>query len=148
MSLGLQATKRRISSVNNTKKITNAMKLVATSKLRIWKNKLGGTSVYASTLHHLMGVLSLCVGKENLKAVYPYDETVDSTLYIIITSSLGRCGGYNYGVYKLAQKQIDKSRQIKISKIREAGKTRWNLTQIRFRKSYHTDIPFYWSIRS
>ena len=110
MSLGLQATKRRISSVNNTKKITNAMKLVATSKLRIWKNKLGGTSVYASTLHHLMGVLSLCVGKENLKAVYPYDETVDSTLYIIITSSLGLCGGYNYGVYKLAQKQIDKSK--------------------------------------
>ena len=86
------------------------MKLVATSKLRIWKNKLGGTSVYASTLHHLMGVLSLCVGKENLKAVYPYDETVDSTLYIIITSSLGLCGGYNYGVYKLAQKQIDKSK--------------------------------------
>lgn len=110
MSLGLQATKRRISSVNNTKKITNAMKLVATSKLRIWKNKLGGTSVYASTLHHLMGVLSLCIGKENLKAVYPYDETVDSTLYIIITSSLGLCGGYNYGVYKLAQKQIDKSK--------------------------------------
>ena len=110
MSLGLQATKRRISSVNNTKKITNAMKLVATSKLRIWKNKLGGTSVYASTLHHLMGVLSLCVGKDNLKAVYPYDETVDSTLYIIITSSLGLCGGYNYGVYKLAQKQIDKSK--------------------------------------
>lgn len=110
MSLGLQATKRRISSVNNTKKITNAMKLVATSKLRIWKNKLGGTSVYASTLHHLMGVLSLCVGKENLKSVYPYDETVDSTLYIIITSSLGLCGGYNYGVYKLAQKQIDKSK--------------------------------------
>ena len=110
MSLGLQATKRRISSVNNTKKITNAMKLVATSKLRVWKNKLGGTNIYASTLHHLMGVLSLCIEKDKLKAIYPYDETVDSTLYIVITSSLGLCGGYNYGIYKIAQKEIDKNK--------------------------------------
>ena len=34
MASGLQATKRRINSVNSTKKITNAMKLVATAKLK------------------------------------------------------------------------------------------------------------------
>ena len=38
MSLGLQATKRRIVSVNSTKKITKAMQLVATAKLKSMKN--------------------------------------------------------------------------------------------------------------
>lgn len=115
MSLGLQATKRRINSVNNTKKITNAMKLVATSKLRLWKNKLCGTDIYASSLHHLMGVLSLSVDKEKLKELYPFDDMVDSTLFIVISSSLGLCGGYNYGVYKLADKEINKDKDIVLS---------------------------------
>ena len=40
MPVGLQATKRRIRSVSSTKKITKAMELVATSKLKTTKNEL------------------------------------------------------------------------------------------------------------
>ncbi len=114
MSLGLQATKRRISSVNNTKKITNAMKLVATSKLRVWKNKLSGNSVYADSLHHLMGVLCFSLDNEDFKRIFKLDSTNNKVAYIVITSSLGLCGGYNYNIFKMANKNIDKENDIVI----------------------------------
>jgi F-type H+-transporting ATPase subunit gamma len=114
MSLGLQATKRRISSVNNTKKITNAMKLVATSKLRVWKNKLSGNSTYADSLHRLMGVLCFSLDDEKFKEVFSFGSTNDRVAYIVITSSLGLCGGYNYNIYKLASKEIDKDKDLVI----------------------------------
>ena len=40
MSRGLQATRRRMRSVETTKKITKAMELVATAKLKTWKDKM------------------------------------------------------------------------------------------------------------
>ena len=46
MSLGIIATKRRIKSVNSTKKITKAMQLVSTSKLKRCRDIFDKNSVY------------------------------------------------------------------------------------------------------
>ena len=46
MALSLQATKRRIASVNSTKKITKAMQLVATAKLKSMKKNLESKSLW------------------------------------------------------------------------------------------------------
>lgn len=107
MASGLQATKRRINSVNSTKKITNAMKLVATAKLKTWKNKLSGNNEYASSLHSLMNVLLKSISQEDKEKVFGESKST-STLYIIVTSTLGLCGGYNYNLYKEVVPQIDK----------------------------------------
>ena len=48
MSLGIIATKRRIKSVNSTKKITKAMELVSTSKLKRCRDAFDRNSVYTS----------------------------------------------------------------------------------------------------
>ena len=68
---GMQEIKRRIKSVESTKKITKAMELVATSKLR--KND----SVYLV---------------EN--------KDIEKEVFIVIASSLGLCGGYNANIFK------------------------------------------------
>lgn len=107
MASGLQQTKRRINSVNSTKKITNAMKLVATAKLKTWKNKLQGNNEYASSLHSLMNVLLKSISQEDKEKVFGESKS-SSTLFIIVTSTLGLCGGYNYNLYKEVIPQINK----------------------------------------
>ena len=54
MSLGIIATKRRIKSVNSTKKITKAMELVSTSKLKRCRDAFDRNSVYTSETYELV----------------------------------------------------------------------------------------------
>lgn len=104
MSLGLQATKRRIESVNSTKKITNAMKLVATAKLKTWKNKLESSSRYADSMKLLLNNIFSVLNEEDFEK---NDESLP-ILYIVVTSSLGLCGGYNYNLFKKLTPMIEK----------------------------------------
>lgn len=99
MSNSLAATKKRINSINTTKKITNAMKLVATAKLKTAKNKLGDNRRYVEELQALLGnaMKSLESGSElDLNKFAKGDKT----LFVVITSSMGLCGGYNLNIYK------------------------------------------------
>ena len=107
MASGLQATKRRINSVDSTKKITKAMKLVATAKLKTWKNKLQGNNEYATSLHSLMNVLLKSISQDDRELVFGKSDS-KSTLFIVITSTLGLCGGYNYNLYKEVVPHINK----------------------------------------
>ena len=134
MASGLQATKRRMNSVNSTKKITNAMKLVATAKLKTWKNKLQGNNEYASSLHSLMNVLLKSISQEDKEKVFGETNST-STLFIIVTSTLGLCGGYNYNLYKEVVPQIDKEKDI----VLVIGTKGYNYFK---RNGYHVDNSF------
>lgn len=106
MSLGMQATKRRLASVKTTRKITKAMGLIAVTKLKAWQNRLKENKVYAEKLSD--------IAENQLRTVDP-DTSVflnniehePATLHIIVTSNLGLCGGFNNGVYNYVDKLID-----------------------------------------
>ena len=105
MSLGIFATKRRIKSVNSTKKITKAMELVSTSKLKRCRDAFDRNSVYTSeTLDLVQEVLS---NVKNVDNQYLAKKDIKSKLYIVITSNLGLCGGYNANVYSLVRDNVD-----------------------------------------
>lgn len=99
MANSLSATKKRIASVNATKKITNAMKLVATAKLKTYKNRLGDSRGYVLELQRLLGdaMRSLEPGSHLDLNGFAAGE---KTLYVVITSNMGLCGGYNLNIYK------------------------------------------------
>ena len=105
MSLGIIATKRRIKSVNSTKKITKAMELVSTSKLKRCRDAFDRNSVYTSeTLDLVQEVLA---NVKNVDNQYLVKKDIKSKLYIVITSNLGLCGGYNANVYSLVKDNVD-----------------------------------------
>lgn len=105
MSLGIIATKRRIKSVNSTKKITKAMELVSTSKLKRCRDAFDRNSVYTSeTLDLVQEVLA---NVKNVDNQYLVKKDIKSKLYIVITSNLGLCGGYNANVYSLVRDNVD-----------------------------------------
>lgn len=112
MSLGLQATKRRMVSVNSTRKITNAMHLVATAKFKTWKNKMEKSSEFANELKSLFAQVSSSIDKEEFDSFFKSNKKSNKKLYIIITSSLGLCAGYNYNVFKAIKEYVKNEDEV------------------------------------
>lgn len=101
MPESLVNTKRRITTIRSTEKITKAMKLVASVKYQRWKkyfeeNKAYITGMNQTMLRTLAGVDFYEAGKPNILTSYNKDQT----LYIVVTSTLGLCGAYNYNLFK------------------------------------------------
>lgn len=113
MSLGLQHTKRRIASVSSTMKITKAMELVATAKLKVWKDKLLENYEYTQKMIDLVSyVFSHC---ENVDTSFSKEnESANGRLYIIVTSNLGLCAGYNYNIFKMIDKKLNAEDEVLI----------------------------------
>lgn len=105
MAMGLSQTKARIRSVASTKKITKAMELVATSKLRKAKDLNTQITPYKNEVLEVMSYCSLNMNDK--KNIYFSDNKSNKNLYIIITSTLGLCGGYNVAIEKYATQIIN-----------------------------------------
>lgn len=86
--------KRRLKSVQSTKKITNAMGLVATSKLRKCRRALSDSDEYMEISKKNMESLAGACGEE-LEIPYFKENNSNDKLYIIIASDSGLCAGYN-----------------------------------------------------
>lgn len=97
---GMQEIKRRIKSVESTKKITKAMELVATSKLRKTRNQLEQSKPYYTNVAQTVAeILANCKG--NNDSVYLVEnKDIEKEVFIVIASSLGLCGGYNANIFK------------------------------------------------
>jgi F-type H+-transporting ATPase subunit gamma len=92
---GLIAIKRRIKSIINTKKITSAMGLVATSKYKKIREKVEINNSYISKLEDIVKQV-----KENYEddSIYLGGNNNNKKLYIVLTSDTGLCGGFNWSV--------------------------------------------------
>ncbi|MCI9092998.1 MAG: F0F1 ATP synthase subunit gamma [Coprobacillus sp.] len=105
MASNMQSIKRRIKSVESTKKITKAMQLVATSKLRKTRNQLEELKPYYSMVQETVAEI-LESNKGHIDNAYLKENKHGKTVYMTITSSLGLCGGYNANVFKTIASEI------------------------------------------
>lgn len=101
----MQEIKRRIKSVESTKKITKAMELVATSKLRKTRNQLDELKPYYQGVRETCAEI-LASNKGLKDSAYLGENKVDKNVYIVISSSLGLCGGYNANIFKAVKDVI------------------------------------------
>ena len=93
---GLIEIKRRIKSVQSTRKITNAMGLVATSKLRKCRKELSSSAEYMNAAEETVKILA---GIESeYQSIYFTKNNSKKKLYIVMTSDQGLCAGYNNNV--------------------------------------------------
>ena len=105
MSQEVTKIKKRIASVSGALKVTSAMKLVSTVKLKKWKNKMLNNREYSNTL----GDITKLVLSFAKKAKTPFsvvNNDTDKNLYIIVSSTLGLCGSYNNNIFKLAEAEL------------------------------------------
>ena len=97
----LKEIRTRIASVNSTKQITSAMKMVAASKLRKAQNAITQMRPYAEKLENLLDnvVSSTNISEDN---VYADERKVEKALVVVITSNKGLCGAFNTNAVKKA----------------------------------------------
>ena len=133
MAQALNKTKRRIASVKSTKKITEAMELVATVKLKKFKNKMEANQFYVREIEdiisHLFGVLQ---SDEN---PYLKDGKGDKNLVVVINSNLGLCASYNSNIYNFVLQNLDKAKDT-ILTIGIKGELNYERESFQLDKSY------------
>lgn len=108
--------KRRIKSVESTKKITKAMELVASSKLRRAKERAEKNRTFFTTLYETMA--EIATKTEHFDSEYTRTRPVKTSCCVVIAGERGLAGGYNSNVLKLADAQMEgkRSRVIAIGK--------------------------------
>jgi len=100
----------KIKSVENTKKITKAMEMVAASKMRKAQERMRAARPYSEKIRQVAANL----GKANPEYVHPFMEVnkARGVGYIVVTTDKGLCGGLNTNVLRLvAQKLRDAQAQ-------------------------------------
>lgn len=101
MSQEVTKIKKRISSIKGALKVTSAMKLVSTVKLKKWKNKMLANREYADAFAKATNSV-LAYAKKAKTPFNVVNDQTDKNLYIIVSSTLGLCGSYNNNIFKLA----------------------------------------------
>lgn len=99
--------KSRIKSVTGAYKVTSAMKLVSTVKLKQWKGKMLANKDYNKQLDEVVDLL-LSFTKKTTSPFMKINEKANKKLYVIISSTLGLCGSYNTNIFKVADAKITK----------------------------------------
>lgn len=92
----LKEVRTRIESVNSTKQITSAMKMVAASKLRKSQNAIMALRPYAEKFSEILNRL-LAVSSQQ-SAVNGQQSTTNRVLIVPISSNKGLCGSFNVNV--------------------------------------------------
>ncbi len=94
----LKEVRVRITSVNSTKQITSAMKMVSAAKLRKAQDAVTQMRPYAEKLQEILRGVS--AGLDTSENVYGRNDKDDNVLIIAISSNRGLCGAFNSQVIK------------------------------------------------
>lgn len=113
----LRQVRRRIRSVENTKKITRAMEMVAAAKLKRFQDLLESARPYTEKMEELLQVLGDGPDRD-AAAPSPYLRPVPSgnvpVLLVLFTSDTGLCGTYNGEVEDLAHNFLEEHRDREV----------------------------------
>ncbi len=95
----LKEIKGRIASVNSTRKITSAMKMVASSKLHHAQVAIQNMLPYESMLEHILK--SFLAAEAEAQSIYDQVRPVKRVALVVYSSNSSLCGGFNSNVIKM-----------------------------------------------
>jgi len=101
----LKEIKGRIASVNSTRKITSAMKMVASSKLHHAQVAIQNMLPYESLLEHILK--SFLAAEAEAQTIYDQERPVKRAALVVFTSNSALCGGFNANIIKLMSHVVD-----------------------------------------
>ena len=117
--------KRRIRSVQNTRKITKTMELVSTSKLKRAQDRVVGARPYAQALAEVIGDLYSPTLAERFPLLRQPAHGVRRAAVVLITSNRGLCGAFNANLIREARRRMkeleDQSAQVELHLIGKKG---------------------------
>ena len=100
----LKEIKIRIASVNSTRKITSAMKMVASSKLHHAQVAIENMLPYESMLEHILK--AFLVSTPDTNTPYNEERPVKRVALLVFSSNSSLCGGFNANIIKMLQNTV------------------------------------------
>ncbi len=135
--------KNRINSVSDTRKITNAMYLIASTKLRKEKSELEATKPYFESLKTEIKRVFRTV--EETESIFFYDDekkvknfSEDDSRYafLVITADKGLAGAYNQSVIKQTMELLKQHPNSLLYVVGEVGRNYFNSHGISYEQSF------------
>ena len=101
---GAKEIKTKIASVQSTQKITKAMEMVATSKMRKTQDRMAASRPYSETIRNVISHVS----KASIGYKHPFlvEREVKNVGILVISTDRGMCGGLNGNLFKATLNQI------------------------------------------
>lgn len=130
--------KDRIESVRDTQKITNAMYLIASTKLRKARAELDRTRPYFDALRSEIKRIFRTVEGVESRYFYPGDDhpLSGTYAYLVITADKGLAGMYNQNVLREAQRLLNGHADAKLFVVGEYGRQYFAHHQIPVERSF------------
>lgn len=100
----LKEIKGRIASVNSTRKITSAMKMVASSKLHHAQVMIENMLPYEAMLEHILK--TFLASEVDAHNVFTEERPVKRVALVVFASNSSLCGGFNGNIIKMMQQAI------------------------------------------
>jgi F-type H+-transporting ATPase subunit gamma len=116
----------RITSVQSTKKITSAMKMVAASKLRRAQDAAEAARPYAERMERMLGNLAGgSAGRSGASPMLAGTGKDDVHLVVVMTANRGLCGGFNTNIIRsarlLVRELLEKGKTVKVLTVGRKG---------------------------
>lgn len=130
----------RMRSIKDTLKITNAMYMISSSKLKKSKKMLADTEPYFYTLQSEMSRILRHLPDMNsiyFKTNAEIPERKRKAGYIVITADKGLAGSYNHNILKLAEEELEKRDDYKLFVLGELGRHYFEQKGIDIDKQFH-----------
>jgi F-type H+-transporting ATPase subunit gamma len=90
--------KLKIKSVENMQKVTSAMQMVATSKMRRSQDRMREGRPYSDRIRQVIG--HLANANPEYRHIYMQEREVQRVGYIVVSSDKGQCGGLNSNLFR------------------------------------------------
>lgn len=133
----------RIKSINDTLKITNAMYMISSSKLKKSKKMLSDTEPYFFTLQSEMSrILRHIPDIEDIFFKSNEDKAIDERKvgYIVVTADKGLAGSYNHNVLKLAEEHLKSHPNHMLFVLGELGRHYFEQHGMAIEKQFHYTV--------
>jgi F-type H+-transporting ATPase subunit gamma len=102
MAAQLRVLRRRIRSVQSTKKITKAMELIATSRIGRAQARVEASRPYAREITKVLSALASAAGTLDNPLLVERENPTRAAM-LVVTSDRGLCGGYNANLLRAAE---------------------------------------------
>jgi len=97
--------RRRIKSVQSTKKITRAMELIAASRIVKAQARVHAAVPYADGITDVVRDLAATGAGSNNPLLNPREE-INKVVYVVLAADRGLCGGYNSSVIRATEAEV------------------------------------------
>ncbi|MCR9220061.1 MAG: F0F1 ATP synthase subunit gamma [Alphaproteobacteria bacterium] len=123
----LKDLRGRIKSVQSTRRITSAMKMVAAAKLKKAQGAAEDARPYAERMERMLTSLAAGVSPENAPKLLAGTGSDKVHLLVVVTSDRGLCGGFNGSIVRAVKARIkaleDQGHEVKLLVVGRKGVT-------------------------